>query len=100
MKISNAAAALGRLGGKAKSPAKAAAAKANGAKGGWPKGRKRGSRKLRQQGQSDYQAGLPISNFSKRGRGEHQRAEYEIGWRNARDASRAHTAASSPHWPA
>ena len=32
---------LGRLGGLAKSPAKAEAAKRNGAKGGWPKGKKR-----------------------------------------------------------
>lgn len=36
-----AAALLGRKGGQAKSPAKAAAARANGKKGGWPKGRPR-----------------------------------------------------------
>jgi len=36
-----AARALGKLGGKATSPAKAAAARANGRKGGWPKGRPR-----------------------------------------------------------
>ena len=35
------AAALGRLGGKAKSKAKASAARANGKFGGWPKGKKR-----------------------------------------------------------
>jgi len=33
--------ALGRLGGRVKSAAKAKAAKANGRKGGWPKGRPR-----------------------------------------------------------
>ena len=36
-----AAQTLGRLGGLAKSPAKSEAAKRNGAKGGWPKGKKR-----------------------------------------------------------
>lgn len=47
-KISNAAAALGRLGGSVKSKAKTAAARANGAKSkGWPKGKKRGPRKVR-----------------------------------------------------
>jgi hypothetical protein len=35
------AVALGRRGGKAKSEAKAAAARANAKKGGWPKGKKR-----------------------------------------------------------
>ena len=39
--ITAAAADLGRLGGRATSPAKAAAARANGRKGGWPKGRPR-----------------------------------------------------------
>lgn len=33
--------AFGRLGGSAKSPRKAAAARRNGRKGGWPKGRPR-----------------------------------------------------------
>lgn len=41
MKITNAAAALGRLGGQSKSKAKVAAAKRNGKLGGWPKGKKR-----------------------------------------------------------
>jgi hypothetical protein len=35
------AVALGRRGGQAKSEAKAAAARANAKKGGWPKGKKR-----------------------------------------------------------
>lgn len=47
MKIENAAAALGRLGGKSKSRAKRAASKRNGKLGGWPKGKKRGPRKVR-----------------------------------------------------
>ena len=38
---SQAAAMLGRKGGQATSRAKAAAARENGKKGGWPKGRKR-----------------------------------------------------------
>ena len=38
---SNAAALLGRKGGKSKSEAKAAAARENGRKGGWPKGKPR-----------------------------------------------------------
>lgn len=47
MNIPNAAVALGRLGGKVKSKAKAAASRANGAKSkGWPKGKKRGPRRL------------------------------------------------------
>lgn len=48
-----AAVALGRLGGKATSDAKAAAARANAKKGGWPKGkpRKRKARDLRQNGE-------------------------------------------------
>lgn len=36
-----AAQALGRIGGKARSEAKTAAARRNAKKGGWPKGRKR-----------------------------------------------------------
>lgn len=42
LSMNPAAQALGRLGGAAKSPAKAEAARKNGRKGGWPKGRKRG----------------------------------------------------------
>lgn len=37
----DAAVALGRLGGKSTSEAKAAASRANGKKGGWPKGKPR-----------------------------------------------------------
>ena len=40
-----AAVALGRLGGKATSEAKASAARENAKLGGWPKGKKRGKRK-------------------------------------------------------
>jgi hypothetical protein len=39
-----AAQSLGRIGGAMKSEAKTAAARRNGKKGGWPKGRKRGPR--------------------------------------------------------
>ena len=39
--ISALAALLGQRGGKAKTPAKTAAARKNGKKGGWPKGKKR-----------------------------------------------------------
>lgn len=39
--LSNAAAALGRKGGQAKSERKTAAARKNARKGGWPKGRPR-----------------------------------------------------------
>jgi hypothetical protein len=41
MKTNQAAATLGKLGGSVKSKAKAEAARLNGKKGGWPKGRKR-----------------------------------------------------------
>ena len=41
MNPKEAAAALGRLGGKAKSEAKTAAARKNAKKGGWPKGKPR-----------------------------------------------------------
>jgi hypothetical protein len=40
-KVKEAAAILGRLGGKAKSPAKTRAARKNAKLGGWPKGRPR-----------------------------------------------------------
>lgn len=43
--VTAAAAALGRLGGKVTSPAKAAAARRNAKLGGWPKGKKRGTKK-------------------------------------------------------
>ena len=39
-----AAVTLGKLGGRAKSEAKTKAARVNGKKGGWPKGKKRGPR--------------------------------------------------------
>lgn len=46
MKAKNpAAVALGELGGRVRSDAKAKAARENGKKGGWPKGKKRGPRK-------------------------------------------------------
>jgi hypothetical protein len=40
-----AAVALGKLGGRVRSEAKAKAARENAKKGGWPKGKKRGPRK-------------------------------------------------------
>ena len=45
--MNKAAQQFGRLGGKAKSAAKTKAARANAKKGGWPKGKKRGPRKLK-----------------------------------------------------
>jgi hypothetical protein len=73
---SRAAAALGRKGGKAKSEAKAAAARANGAKGGRPR-------------RADYEARLDAAwDCTQKGGGEQYQAEvdkalkrYEITYR-------------------